>query len=155
MNELRAAYKFALADVGKGGDRSRNNVGEWLSAIRTHVGLPMLGNGAWCAVVISYWVMLASRTLGERIKSRSARQLALNAIKHGGYQVTPDMMKPGDVVIALYRRGTNLHHVRLVRRNRFRFEYIGGNETSLDIVRRRRWLKESDVSKGLLMMVVP
>lgn len=154
MNTLQRAYREALKDVGKGGDGERNNVGQWLSIIRRYTELPKLGGGAWCAVAISYWICLVDGGKGHLVKSRGARKLVLNILDRGGRQIELEEMRPGDVAVALYRRGTRQHHVRLLRRNRWRWEYVGGNETRRDIVRRKRWLKKAQVERGLLKLAV-
>lgn len=154
MNTTQKAYEFALEDVGRGGNGRQNNEGIWLRLIRLATGLPRLAGGEWCAVVVSFWLMRADSDWGFAVRSRGARKLVRNVLDKGGQQIHISQMKPGDCAIALYRRGKRLHHVRLIRRNRWRWEYVGGNETRKDIVRRRRWLSRKQISKGLLTLAV-
>lgn len=129
---LTAAWTHARHDVGKGGDGARNNEGAYLDEIRQRTNLPKLGAGAWCAVGISNWCVLANTELGHAIKSRSAQQLVRNAILAGAVEVEPEELAVGTVVIGLYSRGninSGLHHVRLLRRGEWvTWQAIGANE---------------------------
>lgn len=129
---LQLAWRYASNDIGKGGDGIKNNEGVYLDDIRERTNLPMLGAGAWCAVGISNWIVLADHDLGHVVKSRSAPGLVRNLLTSGAREIEPDAMLPGEVGVAQYGRGninSGLNHVRMVRLDSpGRWEGIGANE---------------------------
>ena len=129
---LQIAWSHASNDIGKGGDGIKNNEGVYLDEIRERTGLPKLGGGAWCAVGISNWLVLADSALGHAVKSRGAPGLVQNMLDAGAFEVDPEDMKSGDVAVGLYARGninSRLHHVRMVRLGLTGlWEGIGANE---------------------------
>lgn len=152
---LLAAWNYARPDVGKGGDGARNNEGVYLDEIRQRTNLPKLGAGAWCAVGISNWCILANAKLGHAIKSRSAQQLVRNAILAGAVEVEPEELAVGAVVIGLYSRGninSGLHHVRLLRRGEWvTWQAIGANERGDKV--RFRTMTATEVEQRLVKLV--
>jgi hypothetical protein len=129
---LEVAWTHAIQDIGKGGDGVENNEGVYLDEIRARTRMPRLGGGAWCAVGISNWCVLADLQLGMTVKSRSAPMLAKNILSAGGTEVEHEDMTEGQVGVGLYARGninSGLHHVRMVRKGQHElWTGIGANE---------------------------
>lgn len=152
---LQIAWSHASADIGKGGDGIKNNEGVYLDEIRERTNLPKLGGGAWCAVGISNWLVLADYGLGHVVKSRGAPGLVQNMLDAGAREVEPEDMQPGDVGVGLYSRGniqSRLHHVRMVQLGVVgHWEAIGANESG-DKVNHHSW-SQTQLERRLVKIV--
>lgn len=157
--DFKEAWAMALSHVGLGGNGKVNNEGPWLDEIRLATGMPKAGNGAWCAVGISYAILLSGSNYFEQAKSRGARELCNNVLRLPGAVELTDAadIAPGEVAIGLYATGgtSSGRHVRLVGRNDDggAWKYIGYNETSADVARYRDNLTEAEIERRLIKLV--